>query len=177
MAVLETKIYRTKQEIKNAIKDIEKKPDAGDHIVSFFINWLKFALLNIGVGVASTIGGSAVGAIAGGSTGAQVGGLVAAGVTASPIILIITFVVTLCCTKILHVAGSINDKKKQINKIIKAIDDSIPKAKKSDNDKLLVTIDNNKVNCQIKYGNYAFFNGKYIDINSNTIPNNFNYKI
>ena len=137
MVVLETKIYRTKQEIKNAIKDIEKKPDAGDHIVSFFTNWFKFALLNIGVGVASTIGGSAVGAIAGGSTGAQVGGLVAAGVTASPIMLIIVFVTTLCCTKILHVAGSITDKKKQINKIIKAIDDSIPKAKKSDNDKLV----------------------------------------
>lgn len=112
MAVLETKIYRTKQEIKNAIKDIEKKPDAGDHIVSFFNNWLKFALLNIGVGVA-------------------------AGISATPIMLIIVFVTTLCCTKILHVAGSITDKKKQINKIIKAIDNSIPKAKKSDNDKLV----------------------------------------
>ena len=137
MAVLETKIYKTKAEIKNAIKDIEKKPDAGDHIVSFFINWLKFALLNIGVGVASAIGGSTVGAIVGGSTGAAVGGSVAAGISATPIMLIIVFVTTLCCTKILHVAGSITDKKKQINKIIKAIDNSIPKAKKSGNDKLV----------------------------------------
>ena len=48
--------------------------------------------------------------------------------------------------------------------------------KKPNNDKLLITIDNNKINCQIKYGNYVHYSGEYIDINSNTIPNNFNYK-
>ena len=158
-AILEAKLLKTKGDIVSALDQIERKQDAGDHILSFFFNWFKRIIPNLaGAVVKGAAYGSAahkaIAAGAGAADAALVGGAASATVALpAAIVSTLAFVACACCTRIFRVAGSISDKKVKCEKILKSIDKSIAAIeKKGGDEKQLARLKSarEKVNTKIK---------------------------
>lgn len=155
----EAKILKTKTDIENALDEIERHQGAGDHILSFFFNWIKTALPGM---AGSTVSSIAIQTAANkaAASGAGLFGTIAAARGAAASIMIpasavtmIAFVACACCTRIFRVAGSISDKKVKCNKILASIDKSIiTLRKKGGNEKQIKRLEEarEKVNDKIK---------------------------